>query len=78
MSKRLVSMVLGAALLVGCASTPTGRESHAPVATTFDPAANDNLNAVAWTQAAIEHDLIYREVYRDAGEKLLRALAHPG
>ena len=39
--------------------------------------ANDNLNAVAWTQTAVEHNLIYREVYRNAREKLLRALRDP-
>ncbi len=37
--------------------------------------ANDNLNAVAWTQTAIEHDLIYLQTYRDAGERLDEALA---
>ena len=31
-------------------------------------------HGLAWTQTAIEHDLIYREVYRQAGEKLLLAL----
>lgn len=36
---------------------------------------NDNLNAVAWTQTAIEHDLIYIQTYRDARESLDRALA---
>ena len=30
------------------------------------PLANDNLNAVAWSQTAIEHDLIYLQTYRDA------------
>lgn len=40
--------------------------------------ADDNLNAVAWTQTAIEHDLIYREVYQDAQDVLLKALADPG
>jgi acid phosphatase len=32
---------------------------------------------VAWSQTAIEHDLIYREVYRNASEKLRAALADP-
>lgn len=49
-----------------------------PEATTdTGPPPDDNLNAVAWTQAAIEHDLIYREVYRDAQGKLLQALHDP-
>lgn len=48
---------------------------YLPVAAT--PPADDNLNAVVWTQTAIEHDLVYRQVYRDASDKLLRALADP-
>ncbi len=84
MSKVAVSFILAAALLAGCASmpkstapaasaTPAGATiTAAPVAAT--PAANDNLNAVAWAQTSVEHDLIYREVYAQAGEKLLRAL----
>jgi len=67
------------ATLAGCAHAP---EKSAPVAPSVNtpPAApsgsqaNDNLNAVAWTQTAIEHDLIYREVFRNAGEKLSLAL----
>lgn len=47
-----------------------------PPATLAVPA-NDNLNAVAWTQTAIEHDLIYRQAYRDASERLDEALADP-
>jgi acid phosphatase len=58
-----------ASLLAGCA--------HVPEKSARAPAPNDNLNAVAWTQTAIEHDLIYREVYRVAGEKLSAALNDP-
>ena len=64
-------------LLAGCASVPKSpapAPAPAPVAAAAGAAANDNLNAVAWTQTAIEHDLIYREIYRQAGEKLLVAL----
>lgn len=39
------------------------------------PPADDNLNAVAWTQTAIERDLIYVQTWRDAREQLARALA---
>jgi len=77
MSKLPVSLVLAAALLAGCAGAPksrTPRTAGATPAAVVGPAANDNLNAVAWTQTAIEHDLIYREVYRQAGEKLQKAL----
>jgi acid phosphatase len=70
----------GVCLLAACATTnvppaPSATATQAPVtAPSPDVAANDNLNAVAWTQTAFEHDLIYREVYRQAGEKLLLAL----
>jgi acid phosphatase len=36
--------------------------------------ADDNLNAVAWSQTALEHDLIYLETYRSAQSQLLTAL----
>ncbi|NII10749.1 HAD family acid phosphatase [Oleiagrimonas sp. C23AA] len=74
--------------LAGCAS-PT-KPTPAPVATPAAPApavrpaadqgpkADDGLNAVAWAQTAVEHDLVYREVYRNAREKLLKALRTPG
>ena len=65
--------------LAGCANAP---EKHAaapapttaPPPTSTGPEPNDNLNALAWAQTAIEHDLVYREVFRDAGEKLRIAL----
>lgn len=70
--------VLAVALLAGCATATKGPHVE-PVAAKVPvgpvgPVANDNLNAVVWTQTAIEHDLIYREVYRMAGAKLLDAL----
>jgi acid phosphatase len=70
-------------LLAGCAhapekAAPPPAPAPAPQASApGGPAPNDNLNAVAWTQTAIEHDLIYREVYRVAGEKLRAALRDP-
>jgi acid phosphatase len=68
MSARLACLLL-AATLAGCASTATLRQPSAP--------GRENLNAVAWMQASAEHDLVYREVFRSAGEKLLAALADP-
>lgn len=68
MSARLACLFL-AALLAGCASTATRRPSPAP--------GLEDLNAVVWMQASAEHDLVYREVFRAAGEKLLAALADP-
>ncbi len=68
MSARLACLFL-AATLAGCASTAARRPPSAP--------ALQNLNAVAWMQASAEHDLVYLEVFRAAGEKLLAALADP-
>jgi acid phosphatase len=64
------------ALLAGCAAQPSRLPPPAPAAHTV--AADDNLNAVAWTQTAVEHDLIYLQTYRDAQARLLAALADPG
>jgi len=68
-------------VLAACADAPR-KTAHiepaaapvAPAPVPAGPSPNDNLNAVAWTQTAIEHDLIYREVFRNAGEKLGAAL----
>jgi 5'-nucleotidase (lipoprotein e(P4) family) len=73
------------ALLAGCAHVPEksapaptpAPQATVPASAPTGPVPNDNLNAVAWTQTAIEHDLIYREVYRVAGEKLRAALKDP-
>ena len=68
MTLRLPAGLLAFALLAGCASVPV------PTATV---PADDNLNAVAWSQTAIEHDLIYLQTYRDAQSQLLTALNDP-
>lgn len=75
MSFRLPTTLLALALLAGCATAP--RHPVAVPAAQKAPAAvaaNDNLNAVAWSQTAIEHDLIYLQTYRDAQARLLAAL----
>ena len=79
MSFRLPTTLLALALLAGCATTPRQPVAVAPAvpAVSTAPAAvaaNDNLNAVAWSQTAIEHDLIYLQTYRDAQARLLAAL----
>ncbi len=76
MSPRLPAALLALALLAGCATVPS---PPTPVVAKPAPAvavvaANDNLNAVAWSQTAIEHDLIYLQTYRDAQARLLAAL----
>lgn len=67
-------------LLASCASplpkapmavTPPHTAAAAAAAAT---PANDNLNATAWAQTAIEHDLIFLQTYRDAQSRLLTAL----
>ncbi len=78
------SALLVATLLLGACAAQAPRKPDAlpaaPVAAAVPapapawPAANDNLNAVAWAQTSVEHDLVYREVYRSAREKLERAL----
>ena len=82
MSKPLAAIGLLGLLVAGCANTAPRKADvpaeaptlpAAPVVT--GPVANDNLNAVAWTQTAIERDLIYRQAWRDAQEQLARARA---
>ena len=63
--------VLAFALLAGCAAAP---QRQAPAVATGGDA---NLNAVAWMQTSVEHDLVYRSVFRAAAGKLLQALAEP-
>ena len=81
---RNVLPLLAGLLLAGCAATtprpapaPAPTPAPTPVAAPAAPPAvapDDLLNATAWTQNAVEHDLIFREVYRNAQEKLLKAL----
>lgn len=81
MSVRLSAALAALVLLAGC-STATPTKAPAPTAPAAPVAAaapttpaDDNLNAVAWSQTAIEHDLIYLQTYRDAQSRLLAALA---
>lgn len=75
----LIAFVLG-----GCAATrPVAVEPAAAAVTAPAPAdstgprPDDNLNAVAWTQTAIERELITRQVFAVARDRLARALADP-
>jgi 5'-nucleotidase (lipoprotein e(P4) family) len=78
MSFRLPATLVAFALLASCATAPhpsAAPASNGQVAPAVAvTAANDNLNAVAWSQTAIEHDLIYLQTYRDAESQLLGAL----
>ena len=73
MNRSLAALLL-CAIVSGCAIAPP----HTGGAlATADPAANDNLNAVAWTQNAVERDLVYLQTWRDAQGQLLAALHDP-
>ena len=78
MSLRFTATLTALALLTGCAAAPhrttgSAAASSTPAATAT-VAADDNLNAVAWSQTAIEHELIFLQTYRDAESRLLTAL----
>jgi 5'-nucleotidase (lipoprotein e(P4) family) len=66
-------------MLAGCAGvTPNGSPATRPAATSAAVVPpDDNLDATLWTQRAVEHDLVFREIYRNAREKLLEALRDP-
>jgi acid phosphatase len=79
-------VLAGATLLAGCVSVNTHGDAAAaatPSTTTAVPAAvapegpppNDGLNATVWYQTSVERDLVYRQAYRAAGDKLAAALA---
>lgn len=78
MTKSLPALLGTLLLLCGCASQAPHSATPAPSATTSaavaSAPADDNLNAVAWTQTALEHDLIYQETLRSAQSQLLTAL----
>lgn len=80
--RRTLAFLLPVMLLAGCAATSS--KPSIPDTTTAAPGnasvvdsvpADDSLNATAWAQTAVEHDLIYREIYRIAQEKLPAAVA---
>ena len=78
MLHRLPPTLLALALLAGCAtSAPRPVADAVPATAPAGAPANDNLNAVVWTQDAIEHDLIYLQTFRDAQARLLDALKDP-
>lgn len=81
MSLRLSAALTTIALLAGCANAPRPTREAATmaahVATSAVMPADDNLNAVAWSQLAIEHDLVYLQTFRDAQARLFGALHDP-
>ncbi|MFC5742512.1 5'-nucleotidase, lipoprotein e(P4) family [Dyella tabacisoli] len=77
MSIRLPATLAALALLSACSTAPTQSKKLTVPEAVAVATANDNLNAVAWSQTAIEHDLIYLQTYRDAQSRLLAALKDP-
>lgn len=82
MRSTLALSLLSAACLAGCATrAPAPSAPAAPPAPTATetapptPPPDDSLNATVWYQTSVERDLVYREVYRAAGERLSAALA---
>lgn len=77
---RFSAIAVATALFCGCSSLPPRPTAPAPAVSTPAPATtppNDNLNATAWMQRAVEHDLIFEQTYRDAQSRLLAALHDP-
>lgn len=66
-----------ATLLCGCTATRHAARPDVAAPAEASVAADDNLNAVLWTQAAVEHDLLFEQIWRDARERLAEALADP-
>ena len=61
--------------LAGCAAQMPKTAPPAAAAPSLAP--DDSLYATLWQQSALEHDLVYSEIYRDARSTLLRALHDP-
>ncbi len=75
MYKSIAFACAAALCLAGCAAQMP--KTPPPAAAAPQLAADDSLYATLWQQGALEHDLVYSEVYRDAQSKLLRALHDP-
>ena len=85
MLHRFPALAVALFLVAGCAATSPEKappvadaapssSMSAPAPTLPATPADDNLNAVVWTQKSIEHDLIFTQTYRDAQSRLLAAL----
>jgi acid phosphatase len=82
---RLLSAAVLACLLAGCDTLPTRavatpEPGPAPVVMPVPkgPAANDNLNGVAWMQTSVEFRLLAGQAWRAGLGQLDRALKTPG
>jgi 5'-nucleotidase (lipoprotein e(P4) family) len=82
MRRTVAPILFMMSLLLGCATVPGPQPppstSRAPsLAGPAAASADDDLDAVLWTQRAAEHDLVVEEIYQVAEEKLVKALADP-
>lgn len=81
MSYHRLAIILLTLSLLGCSGVTPGHPpatmAVAEPSTAATVLPDDNLDATLWTQRAAEHDLVLREIYRNATEKLLRALHDP-
>jgi len=80
--RRQTELLLAALLVAGaCTTTPRppapGTQTAIEAPTVGQPEPSDLLNAVAWSLRAVEHDLLVREIYRNATDRLADALADP-
>lgn len=78
MRHRLVVILTATLAIVACSSAPSPKPAiYSGASSSGKYAGDDRLDAVLWMQTAIEHDLVFREVYRVAEQKLVQALADP-
>ena len=66
--------------LAACQTAPSRvpAEAPEPAPVAAGPAANDNMNAVAWVQTAEEYQLLAVQTFLAAGKELDRAINTPG
>lgn len=74
---KTASTTLLLVLLAACQTLPAGNTTASTGTAKPEPAANDNLNAVAWMQASLEYRLVAGQTYRSALNELDRALKTP-
>ncbi len=76
----LVPLILVTACVSGSPKKPAAAPQapvHATATGRAAVPADDLLLATLWTQRAVEHNLVFREIYRNAMEKLPEAIADP-
>ena len=81
MNVRRISIFVVSLSIAACrqAAVPNAQTNAPPkpAAAVDAVPADDDLQATLWTQRAVEHDLVLREIYRNATQKLRKAIADP-